>query len=139
MGALFQRLQAALGVRDVPASIAFYADTLGFRVRAEMGEPVDFALLAKDAVTLALVKAAEPAVAAFACCYIYVNDVEAMHADCERAGATIVSPLTRHPWGNHDFVIRDPDGHRIAIGQVEQQSREERPAVSTRVPPKSRG
>jgi catechol 2,3-dioxygenase-like lactoylglutathione lyase family enzyme len=138
MGALFQRLQAALGVRDVPASIAFYADTLGFGVRAEMGDPVDFALLAKDAVTLALVKAEKPAVADFACCYIYVNDVEAMHADCVRAGATVVAPLTRHHWGNHDFVIRDPDGHRIAIGQVEQQAHHERPALSMRIPPKSR-
>ena len=138
MGALFQRLQAALGVRDVPASIAFYADTLGFRVRAEMGEPVDFALLAKDAVTLSLVKSEKPAVADFACCYIYVNDVEAVHEECARSGATIVAPLTRHPWGNHDFVIRDPDGHRIAIGQVEHQVRRDRPAVSTRVPLKPR-
>ena len=138
MGALFQRLQASLGVRDVPASIAFYADTLGFSVRAEMGDPVDFALLAKDAVTLALVKAEKPAVADFACCYVYVNDVEGVHADCERAGASVVAPLTRHPWGNHDFVIRDPDGHRIAIGQVEHQIRHDRPAVSTRTPPKSR-
>src|SRR5882724_4461075 len=115
MGALFQRLQAAIGVRDVSASIAFYAETLGFSVRAEMGEPVDFALLARDAVTLSLVKSVKPAVSEFACCYIYVNDVDAVHDDCERTGAPIVTPLTRHPWGNRDFVIRDPDGHRIAI------------------------
>jgi hypothetical protein len=26
-------------------------------------------------------------------------------------------PLTTHPWPKRDFVIRDPDGHQIAIGQ----------------------
>ncbi|HEX4339270.1 MAG TPA: VOC family protein [Polyangiaceae bacterium] len=136
MGALFQRLQAALGVRDVPASIAFYVQTLGFDVRAEMGEPVEFALLARDAVTLSLVKAKTPAVAEFACCYVYVNDVDAVLADCERTGASIVTPLTRHPWGNRDFVLRDPDGHRIAIGQAEAPAPYERAVSSSRRPPK---
>jgi uncharacterized glyoxalase superfamily protein PhnB len=136
MTASFQRLQAALGVSDVSASIAFYAHTLGFSVRAEMGEPVDFALLARDAVTLSLVKAKTPAVADFACCYVYVNDVDAVFSDCERTGAPIVTPLTRHPWGNRDFVIRDPDGHRIAIGQTEASPPYERPVSSSRRPPK---
>ncbi|HVW30369.1 MAG TPA: VOC family protein [Polyangiaceae bacterium] len=137
MGALFQRLQAALGVRDVAASIAFYAETLGFHVRAEMGDPVDFALLGRDAVTLSLVRAARPAVADFACCYLYVSDVEAVLGDCERAGASIVQPLTRHPWGNRDFVLRDPDGHRIAIGQVEAPPEPERAVSSLRSPPRA--
>ncbi len=134
--ALFQRLQAAIGVRDVARSIAFYAETLGFRVRAERGDPVDFALLERDAVALSLVKAKAPAVADFACCYVYVSDVDAVFGDCERAGATIATPLTRHPWGNKDFVLRDPDGHRIAIGHVEAHASHERPVLSTRSPPK---
>jgi predicted enzyme related to lactoylglutathione lyase len=138
MGALFQRLQAAIGVRDVPASIAFYAETLGFSVRAEMGDPVNFALLARDAVTLSLVQSATPSVAEFACCYIYVNDVDDVHGQCQRTGTSIVSPLTRHPWGNRDFVIKDPDGHRIAIGQADSHPAHDRPVSSTRRPPKNR-
>jgi len=136
MGAFFQRLQAAIGVRDVPASMAFYAETLGFDVHAEMGEPVDFALLGRDAVTLSLVKAARPAVADFACCYVFVDDVEAVFRDCQRAGAAIVQPVTRHPWGTRDFVLRDPDGHRIAVGQMESPREHERAVSSTRRPPK---
>jgi predicted enzyme related to lactoylglutathione lyase len=135
MGALFQRLQASLGVRDVSASIAFYAEALGFSVRAEMGDPVNFALLARDAVTLSLVQTKLPAVADFACCYIYVNDVEDVHGRCEQSGAAIVSPLTRHPWGNRDFVLKDPDGHKIAIGQAAEQPIQDRPVMSTRNPP----
>jgi catechol 2,3-dioxygenase-like lactoylglutathione lyase family enzyme len=137
MGAHFQRLQVALGVRDVAASIAFYADALGFDVRAEIGNPPEFALLGRDSVTVSLVKAERPAVADFACCYLYVDDVEAVLSECERTGATIVNPLTRHPWGNRDFVLRDPDGHRVAIGQVEAPPQDERAVSSLRSPPRA--
>jgi catechol 2,3-dioxygenase-like lactoylglutathione lyase family enzyme len=122
--AAFLRLQVALGVSDVARSAAFYVGSLGFQVEAQMGatgsadETPTSALLARDAVQLSLVATDIPQVADFACCYIYVDDVDAVHDSCVRAQAAIVNPLTRHPWGNRDFVIRDPDGHRIAIGQA---------------------
>jgi catechol 2,3-dioxygenase-like lactoylglutathione lyase family enzyme len=111
----FQRLQVALGVRDVGRSVAFYSRNLGFEILSTMGD--DFALLGRDNVTVALVLASTPAVAAFAGCYIYVSDVEALHSACVRDNVTITSALTAHPWGNRDFVIRDPDGHQIALGE----------------------
>jgi catechol 2,3-dioxygenase-like lactoylglutathione lyase family enzyme len=111
---VFQRLQVALGVRHVERSVAFYK-RLGFEVLSTMGD--EFALLGRDGVTLALVLASTPAVAGFAGCYLYVSDVEAVHRACESDGVPITSALTTHPWGNRDFVIRDPDGHLIAIGE----------------------
>lgn len=111
----FERLQVALGVRDVERSVAFYGRHLGFEVLSTIGE--EFALLGRDSVTVALVLASAPAVAGFACCYIYVSDVEAVHSACERDRVTMTNPLTKHPWGTRDFVIRDPDGHQVAIGQ----------------------
>jgi catechol 2,3-dioxygenase-like lactoylglutathione lyase family enzyme len=112
---LFQRLQVALGVRNVDRSVAFYRRHLGLEVLSKMGD--DFALLGRDGVTLALVLASTPAVASFAGCYLYVSDVDALHSECERANVTMTSALTTHPWGTRDFVIRDPDGHQIAIGE----------------------
>ena len=111
----FQRLQVALGVRDVGRSMAFYRRHLGFEALSTIGD--DFALLGRDNVTVALVLASTPAVAAFAGCYLYVSDVEALHSACVRDGVTITNPLTTHPWGTRDFVIRDPDGHQIALGE----------------------
>ncbi|MCH7521427.1 MAG: hypothetical protein IIB42_07010 [Candidatus Marinimicrobia bacterium] len=32
-------------------------------------------------------------------------------------GANITYPLTLEPWGLLNFVIADPDGHQIAIGE----------------------
>src|SRR5262245_42713123 len=70
----FQRLQVALGVRDVGRSVAFYRRHLAFEVLSTMGD--DCALLGRDNVTVALVLASTPAVASFAGCYLYVSDVE---------------------------------------------------------------
>jgi catechol 2,3-dioxygenase-like lactoylglutathione lyase family enzyme len=121
--ARFIRLQVALGVADVERAIGFYTRALGFEVQAKMGatgpaEAPTFALLGRDGVTMSLVAAEIPPVADFACCYIYVDDVVAVHEVCVRAQVPIVCALTRQPWGNRDFVIRDPDGHQIAIGQA---------------------
>jgi len=102
-------------VRDVERSVAFYRRHLAFEVLSTMGD--DFALLGRDNVTVALVLASTPAVASFAGCYLYVSDVEAVHSACERDNVTMTSALTTHPWGTRDFVIRDPDGHQIAIGE----------------------
>jgi catechol 2,3-dioxygenase-like lactoylglutathione lyase family enzyme len=112
---VFQRLQIALGVRDVGRSATFYRRHLGFQVLSTTGDA--FALLGRDGVTVALVLAASPAVATFATCYLYVSDVEAVHRACVRESVPITSDLTTHPWGTRDFVIRDLDGHQIAIGE----------------------
>lgn len=114
----FLQSRTTLGVRDVPASLRFYENSLGLTMITSMGEPPTFALLGRDGFGLGLVETARPAVAEFACCYIDVESVEELHARCVTAGVRITSPLTRHPWGNYDFVISDPDGHQLAFGEV---------------------
>ena len=110
--------RSTLGVRDAKVSIAFYTETLGFTVQTVMGEPPSFAVLVRDDISLGLVQTAKPAVAGFACSYWNVEGVEALHTRCVDAGATISNPLTRQPWGNYDFVVKDPDGHQIALGEA---------------------
>jgi uncharacterized glyoxalase superfamily protein PhnB len=114
----FQRTRTTLGVRDVTSSIDFYRRALGFEVLVTMGDPPDFALLGADGAGLGLVEAAQPAVADFACCYVDVEGVEELHDRCVAAGARITAPLTHQPWGNHDFVVADLDGHQLAFGEL---------------------
>ena len=105
-------------MRDFEASVAFYRDVLGFETKAMMGEPPNFALLTAGGGEIALNLHDDPQVNG---CYIYVTGVEALHDRCVGQGATITYPLTLEPWGLLNFVISDPDGHQIAIGEQKEQ------------------
>ncbi|MBK9179386.1 MAG: VOC family protein [Acidimicrobiales bacterium] len=118
----FLSSRPSLEVRDLGRSIAFYQQVLGWRALVTTGEPPTFALVGVDRPLLALAEAAEPAVAGIAACYVDVVGVEALAARCGAEGVEIVAPLTDHPWGMRDLVVRDPDGHLVALGeQVERR------------------
>ena len=111
------RTRTNLEVRDVTASMRFYAGTLGLEPYTTMGDPPEFAILANAGGSLGLARSDDPAVASIAACYIEVADVDAVFARCSGAGAVIAMPLTTHPWQMRDFVLRDPDGHLVAVGE----------------------
>lgn len=100
-------------VKDVGISIGFYRDIIGFEVRNAM-EDGSFGLMGKGLAEVALVRHDDPPGEQ---AYLYVRGVDALHERCKAAGADIMRPLTEHPWGLRDFVVRDPDGHLIGIGE----------------------
>lgn len=102
-----------LMVGDVAASSAFYRDVLGFELRTVF-EDGSFALLGKGLAEVALVRENHPPSEQ---AYLYVRGVDLLCDRCMDAGVEIVHPLTEHPWGLRDFVVRDPDGHLIGIGE----------------------
>ncbi len=78
------------------------------------GRAAVLALLVNEGAEIALVQTDEPQASG---CYIYMTGVDELHADLVSDGAEITNPLTTQPWGNRDFVIADPDGHQIALGE----------------------
>ncbi len=100
-------------VRDIEATVAFYREHLGFEVVAKMGDPPDFALINNGGAEIALGKSEEVQPSG---CYVYVEGVRELHGRLTRAGLAKL-PLTQQPWGLLDFVIYDPDGHMIALGE----------------------
>ncbi len=102
-------------VRDIDVTVGFYRDLLGFDVVATMGDPKPFfGLVVREGAEIALVQNDDPQPVG---CYICVTGVDALHDKLAAAGAKISNPLTTQPWGNLDFVIADPGGHQIAIGE----------------------
>jgi uncharacterized glyoxalase superfamily protein PhnB len=100
-------------VEDVASSIEFYRDVIGFEVR-NVTEDGAFALLGRGLAEVALIRTESPPEGQ---AYLYVRGVDALHERCKKADAEMIRPLTDHPWGLRDFVIRDPDGHLIGIGE----------------------
>jgi len=102
-------------VTDVQRTAEWYRDLLGFEIVAMTGEPTPrFALVRHESAEIALVHNEVPQTTG---CYIYVTEVDALYEQLSAAGAQVDIPITTQPWGNRDFVIHDPDGHHIAIGE----------------------
>jgi predicted enzyme related to lactoylglutathione lyase len=105
-----------LEVSDLEPLVAFLRDVLDFEVDVEEKE-MGLVLLHHDAVGLAVVRTANPAVNETTACYIGVTDVDGLHEQSRKRGANIVAPLTDHPWGLRDFVVEAPGGHCLAFGE----------------------
>jgi predicted enzyme related to lactoylglutathione lyase len=106
-----------LEVTDVRAAAAFLGDLLGFEVEMITGDPPFLALVRAGEAAIGLVLAERPGVNSTTAGYLGVSDVDGLHAECQRRGIPITTPLTDQPWGLRDFVIEIPGGHRLALGQ----------------------
>lgn len=111
------RAAPTIPVRDVRTAAAFYRAAFGLQVSFTNGEPPDYAVLKKDAAEVHLAKCADPAPRRQNVMHLLVSDADAASVSCAAAGGIIVEPLRDAPWGMRTFVVRDPDGHRIDVGQ----------------------
>ena len=48
--------------------------------------------------------------------YLFVPDADGLFEEFEAKGASIHRPIEDSPYGLRDFVIEDPEGHRLAFG-----------------------
>ena len=113
----FGRAAPTIPVTSIDLALAFYRDVLGMRTTFTNGDPVGFAILRRDdaEIHLTLVRAHRPG--AFNVAHLLVSDAAALFERCSGAGARIVKGLRDHDYGLRAFVVADPDGNRIDVGQ----------------------
>ena len=103
-----------LNVKNVPASIAYYVEKLGFEKEWDWGEPATFGCVKHDGVQIFLCEGAQGSPGTWIS--IFVRDVDALHADYEKRGAIIKQKPTNFPWGIREMNVADLDGHRLRMG-----------------------
>ena len=106
-------------VRDIETVIAFYTESIGFEValRQEVeikGQVRGFALLRRDTAELSLVESDEVFSHG---AFLYVRNIETLYERCQEHKVEIVRGLESHAYGLKDFVVRDPAGNQIGIGE----------------------
>jgi catechol 2,3-dioxygenase-like lactoylglutathione lyase family enzyme len=121
-------------VADVPASLSFYRDKLGFEVTFRGPTPEDefFGIVRRDGATImfkalgviedgkeVLVQPVpnykrKPAFSWDA--YLEVPDPDALAAEFASRGVRFAVPLTDDDDGLRGFVIEDPDGYGLYFG-----------------------
>jgi len=107
-------LSRHLCVADLERSLAFYKDVLGFKVNYAQH---DIGVMERDAVTILLI-ARTPKHHGIGCCYVYVHNADALHAELVAKGANVQGDPVSHPWGLRDFQVLDLEGNQITFGQT---------------------
>jgi uncharacterized glyoxalase superfamily protein PhnB len=104
-----------LYVKDMLKSLAYYRDTLGFSVQFSWEEPPQYVCLYLGEAAIHLNSYKPPDATSEIC--IFCKGVDALHDDLATRGAKITRDLTTHPYGMRDFIVTDPDGHQLIMGQ----------------------
>jgi uncharacterized glyoxalase superfamily protein PhnB len=97
-------------VRDVLASTDWLCGAFGFRVRLRIGSHRAQLFAGEGAVILTELPPGE-AVTADHGVMVRIEHVDAHHAAAVAAGAEILRKPETHPYGERQYLARDPDGH----------------------------
>lgn len=121
---------AILGVRDVRQAAEYYRDVLGFTLDPENGvfqpsadEPGGvYAIVERAGVLIHFqIRRGEiPARTRQAHerdVYLYVQNLDNLHADLQTRGAKILQPPQIAPYGFRELVVEDLNGFRLAFGE----------------------
>lgn len=114
---VFGRMAPGISVRDIQVSLEFYSRVLGFRKVFENGSPVGFMVLKKDGAELHLSQNRDHKASVTNVAHLLVDDVASLYSACESAGVRIVKSLKDQEYGQRAFVMADPDGNRIDVGE----------------------
>jgi catechol 2,3-dioxygenase-like lactoylglutathione lyase family enzyme len=112
-----------LPARDLRETREFY-ERLGFHAAGWWPEEFGgYAILRKGDLTMHFFAYEDVSPAEnYAQCYWRVQDVDALHAECQAArlpGAGIprLDAVENKPWGMREFAIVDPTGNLVRVGQ----------------------
>lgn len=107
---------------DIPGTLAFYKDKLGFECLGTWQDPPVYAIVARDRRAIHFRCASPPTPnpekysEEFLDAYIFVEDVDALYEDYSSRGVEFARNLANMPWNSREFVVKDCDGRLIAFG-----------------------
>jgi uncharacterized glyoxalase superfamily protein PhnB len=107
---------------DIPATIAWYKDKLGFECVGTWHDPPVYAIVQRDRHAIHF-RCAEPPTdnprkyrEELLDAYLYVEDADALYAEYAARGVEFTRNLGDTPWQSREFVIKDCDGRLLAFG-----------------------
>ena len=99
---------------DDPRAAADHYEALGFTVDAYRADYLFVLHEGREVLHLSRVDGLDPATNP-ASAYLHVRDVDAWHA--AMAGTAGVGSVTDTEWGMREYVVTDPSGNAVRIGQ----------------------
>jgi catechol 2,3-dioxygenase-like lactoylglutathione lyase family enzyme len=111
------RAAPGVPVQDIETALAFYVGVLGMTETFRNGDPVGFVIVERDdaEIHLTLQPSHRPTTANVL--HLMVDDAAAFHAHLQERGVRIVKGIRDADYGMRTFVMADPDGNRIDVGE----------------------
>jgi ribosomal protein S18 acetylase RimI-like enzyme len=126
--------EAILAVNDVPATIRFYRDILGFESEWMWGTPPTFGGVRLGKAHIMLCQQPKIASQVEGHMHMFFADaIDELYARHKAAGAPIVSEIENKPWHVREYTVRDLNGYHLRFGGPE---RYEKPATAADALPK---
>jgi uncharacterized glyoxalase superfamily protein PhnB len=130
-------IRPVLCVDCVARSIAYYVDSLGFRLGltwsdkekrflrpGDEAEPT-FALVGRGQVQLMLSQKCQGAPGMWLHLDIHTaGQLDSLYEEWTRKGARIVEPPSVRPWGMYEMRVQDLDGHMLRVSAPPRESAE---------------
>ena len=107
---------------DIPGTLAYYQDKLGFRCLGTWQDPPVYAIVGRDQQAIHF-RCAEPPTAnpnkypdELLDAYLNIEDADALYAEYAARGVEFTRELANTPWQSREFVVKDCDGRLLAFG-----------------------
>lgn len=107
---------------DIPRTLAYYNEKLGFECRSTWMDPPVYAIVARDQFAIHF-RCAEPPTPnpdkyadELLDAYLAIEDADALHAEFAANGVEFTRDLDDTPWHTREFVVKDCDGRLLAFG-----------------------
>ena len=121
-----QRQAAVMFASDLPRTIKYWNEQIGFATHGTFLDPPVFAIMERDANFVMLKQLAKGDTIIPYCdrdeglwnAYFWVDDAASLFDELRKRGAIMDYGLCEQPYGVREFAIRDPDQQTIGFGQV---------------------
>jgi uncharacterized glyoxalase superfamily protein PhnB len=112
---------------DIPATLAYYSDRLGFECVGTWSDPPVYAIVMRDGHRIHFRLADPPMLHPdkyadeLLDAYLFVESADVLYSEYLSRGVEFTRVLGDVEWGSREFVVKDCDGRLLAFG-TEQPS-----------------
>src|SRR5215467_3511429 len=119
---MIRRIAPQFFTTDIPRTLAYYKEKLGFECMSTWQDPPVYAIVARDGQAIHF-RCAEPPTAnpdkypdELLDAYLLIEDADALYAEYAARGVEFARELGNTPWNSREFVVKDCDGRLLAFG-----------------------
>ena len=116
------RIAPVFFTMDIPATLAYYKEKLGFECLGTWQDPPVYAIVARDQQAIHFRCAVPPTPNPnkyrdeLLDAYLFIEDADALYAEYAARGVEFAVGVADMPWGSREFVVKDCDGRLLAFG-----------------------